>query len=152
MSEDDMRSYLIETNKHSDMLKTFNEAVDITTNIQQAWLTECVVFNPVGQHRFGKRIDNKTEQNSTHPFADWDKLLYASYLDFAHGVSSGKPSAMGLMRFKAWLLDELQNVLRLNVNMIKKGNCYELHGISLRDSYAARKPGIYALPASLTVG
>ena len=146
MSEDDMRSYLIETNKHSNMLKTFNEAVDITTNIQQAWLTECVVFNPVGQHRFGKRIDNKTEQNSTHPFADWDKLLYASYLDFAHGVSSGKPSAMGLMRFKAWLLDELQNVLRLNVSMVKKGNCYELRGISLRDSYATRKPGIYALP------
>lgn len=146
MSEDDMRSYLIETNKHSNMLKKFNEAVDITTNIQQAWLTECVVFNPVGQHRFGKRIDNKTDQNSTHPFADWDRLLYASYLDFAHGISSGKPSAMGLMRFKAWLLDELQNVLRLNVAMVKKGNCYELRGISLRDSFAARKPGIYALP------
>jgi len=147
MSEDDMRSYLIETNKHSNMLKTFNDAVDITTNIQQAWLTECVVFNPAGRHKFGKRVDNKGQgDGDSHPFTDWRTQLYPSYLDFAHGVSSGKPSAMGLMRFKAWLLDELQNVLRLNVAMIKKGHCYELQGISLREAWPSKKPGIKAEP------
>ena len=103
-------------------------------------------FNPVGKHPFGRRIDNKAQSESdTHPFVDWSNSLYPNYLDYAHGVSSGKPSAMGLQRFKSWLLDELQNVLRLNVRMIKKGNVWQLHGISLRAD-SNRLPGVYSVP------
>ena len=89
-----MRTYLMETNKHSNSLKLYNEAVDVSTNLQQAWLTEDVVFNPVSKHPFGRRIDNKAQSESdTHPFVDLFNSLYPNYLDYAHGVSSGKPSA-----------------------------------------------------------
>ena len=146
MSDGEMRTYLMETNKYSNSLKIYNEAVDVSTNLQQAWLIENVVFNPVGKHPFGRRIDNKGQsETDSHPFVDWSNSLYPNYLDYAHGVSSGKPSAMGLQRFKSWLLDELQNVLRLNVKMIKKGNVWQLHGISLRAD-TNRLPGVYSVP------
>lgn len=134
MSDDDMRSYLIETEVHSRELKLISEAVDASTNLQQAWLMSNVVYNPAGFHRFGRRQDNK-EPDARFPFKHWEDQLYPNYIAFAHSVSPGKPSAMGLLRFKAWLLDELQHVLKLNVRVIKEKNILMLHGISLRDSW-----------------
>ena len=134
MSEDNMRSYLIETESHSKELKLISEAVDASTNLQQAWLRNNVVFNPAGLHRFGRRQDNR-EPDARFPFKNCEDHLYPNYIAFAHSVSPGKPSAMGLLRFKAWLLDELQHVLKLNVHLVKIRNVDCIEGISLRESW-----------------
>lgn len=134
MSDDDMRSLLMETSKHSSELKSVSEAVDLSTNLQQAWLLSNIVFNPAGRHRIGRRQDCK-EQDAPSPFKNWETQLYPNYITFAHSVGSGRANAMGALRFKNWLMDELQHVLNLNVRIVKIRNVDYIEGISIRDSW-----------------
>ena len=134
MSNDDMKSLLIDTDLHSKELKMVSDAVDASTNLQQAWLMENVVFNPAGCHPIGRRQDQR-EPNAEMPFKKWETELYPNYITFAHSMSPGRTNAMGAQRFKDWLLDELQHVLRLNVSFFKSRNRNYIQGISLRDSW-----------------
>jgi P4 family phage/plasmid primase-like protien len=136
MPQGRMRSLLMDTEMHSTELKLISEAVDASTNLQKAWLADNVVFNPVGRHRFGRKIDNR-DQDAKTPFKFWEDQIFPNYLAYAHSVSSSRGNAMGLMRFKAWLKDELENVLRINVKIYKERNVWYIEGISLRDSWPA---------------
>tara|TARA_R100001079_G_scaffold23988_1_gene12053 strand:- start:42389 stop:45112 length:2724 start_codon:yes stop_codon:yes gene_type:complete len=137
MPEGRMRSLLMDTEMHSNELKIFSEAVDSATNLQKAWLTDNVVFNPAGRHRFGRKIENRDSDSKTSKnlYCHWEDQIFPNYLAYAYSVSSSKGNAMGLQRFRSWLQDELQNVLGLNVKFYKNRSTWWIEGISLRSSW-----------------
>ena len=138
MSEERMRSLLIDTNRHSAKLKAISEDVDASTNLQKKWLLEKVVYNPAAATAFGNLKDNR-EQGAKSPYKYWNTKLYANYCDFAHSQTAGKSGAMNLSRFKDWLLQELQHVLNLNVEVKTIRGASHLTCISLRDSWPEKQ-------------
>ena len=128
MSEDEMREYLMETNKKVDFFARHHQEQILKSNQIMDWMSHCVVFDPGVSSAIGLA---KTSAGTTYIYSHWDEWLYASYCEFSRGSNS---NILGRSRFESLVMDVCVHQLGLNVYKMKQARGIRVNNIAVRDS------------------
>ena len=109
MSEDDMRSYLMETSKHVDFFQRYEKEQSLRSNPVLDWMSQHVVYDPGSKSVVGTC---KNAQGSNNFYQNWQQWLYASYAEFCRSCNVG---FVGRGRFEVLFFDICKHQLKLNV-------------------------------------
>jgi len=129
MSADEMREYLMETNKKVPFFAKHHREQILKSNQIMDWMSHCLIFDPgvssaVGLAKFAPGGTDIVYKNS-------DKWLYASYCEFSRGSNT---NILGRSRFESLLLDICIHQLDLNVYKMPTGRGFRVNNIAPRAS------------------
>jgi phage/plasmid-associated DNA primase len=129
MSADEMREYLMETNKKVSFFAKHHREQILKSNQIMDWMSHCLVFDTsvstvVGLAKFAPGGTDTLYKNS-------DKWLYASYCEFSRGSNT---NILGRSRFESLVLDICAHQLDLNVYKISTSRGMRIANIATRKS------------------
>ncbi len=127
MPEQEMREYLLATNKKVEYMRTFNIKQMKCANPIAAWMDDCVIFDPGVKTYVGS--GKPAPKDADRKYASAHHRLYASYLEFCNDNNYGQ---FRRDRFVDAVNDIFKNQLKLNVTMSPTRITY-FNNITLRD-------------------
>ena len=110
MSADEMREYLMETNKKVPFFAKHHREQILKSNQIMDWMSHCLIFDPGVACSIG--LAKFASGGTSYVYTNWDKWLYASYCEFSRGSNV---NILGRSRFESLLLDICVHQLNLNV-------------------------------------
>lgn len=116
MTEEDMRTYLMETSTKVKFFKKYEKTQNLRSNPLLDWLEHKVVYDPGVASPVG--VLKNSSPGSQHFYSNYDKWLYASYAEFCRQCNVG---TLSRGRFEPLLLDICLHQLKLNVYGFKAG-------------------------------
>lgn len=116
MTEEDMRTYLMETSTKVKFFKKYEKTQNLRSNPLLDWLEHKVVYDPGVASPIG--VLKNSSPGSQHFYSNYDKWLYASYAEFCRQCNVG---TLSRGRFEPLLLDICLHQLKLNVYGFKAG-------------------------------
>jgi phage/plasmid-associated DNA primase len=143
MEENEMKEYLMETNKKVDFFAQHHREQILKSNQIMDWMSHCVVFDPEAKAPIGMA---KIASGGMYVYENADKHLYASYCDFSRGSNN---NILGRSRFESLLLDVCVHQLGLNVTKQTTSRGSMIHGVAVRKSSPTRYE---AYPSIIDVG
>jgi putative DNA primase/helicase len=145
MSEEDMRDYLMETNKKVEFFKKYSHAQNLRSNPVLDWMEHRVVYDPGIQTPIG--FTKVAPPGSSHLYANCDKWLYASYSEFCKHCNV---HTMSRSRFEVLFMDICKHQLNLNVFSKKSTRGIRIFNVAVRDSNPkyAEYPGIVTVASN----
>ena len=128
MSEEDMRSYLMETAKHVDFFQRYEKEQSLRSNPVLDWMDKHLVFDPGVRAALGVC---KHAQGTNNYYKDWDRYMYPSYAEFCRGTNIG---SVGRGRFEVLFFDICKHQLKLNVFSKKTTKGLQIFNVAIRES------------------
>ena len=128
MSEEDMRSYLMETSKHVDFFQRYEKEQSLRSNPVLDWMDKHLIFDPGAKAILGTC---KTSPGTTNYYQNWEKYLYASYAEFCRGTNIG---SVGRGRFEVLFFDICKHQLKINVFSKKTTAGLQIFNVAVRES------------------
>jgi phage/plasmid-associated DNA primase len=127
MSHDQMREYLMETNKNVEFFADYTIDQQLKSNPVKDWMHHCLVFelNTSAQIGFKKFAP---QGSSTH-YAKTSEWLYASYCEFCMNSNN---NIMSRSRFESLLMDIFNHQLHLNVYAKRNTKGLRIFNIAIR--------------------
>ena len=132
MSEEDMRSYLMETSRHVDFFQRYEKEQSLRSNPVLDWMDKHLVFDPGAESFLGVC---KPMHGTSNFYLDWNKYFYPSYAEFCRGSNIG---SVGRGRFEVLFFDICKHQLKLNVFSKKTTAGLKIFNVAVRDSNAAK--------------
>jgi phage/plasmid-associated DNA primase len=110
MSADEMREYLMETNKKVAFFAKHHREQILKSNQIMDWMSHSLIFDPGVASSIG--LAKFASGGTSYVYTNWDKWLYASYCEFSRGSNV---NILGRSRFESLLLDICVHQLDLNI-------------------------------------
>jgi P4 family phage/plasmid primase-like protien len=129
MTEEDMRSYLMETGKNVSFFQRYEKTQSLRSNPLLDWMDHKVVFDPNVSSPVG--FCKVQPGGSSGYYDNWDKWLYASYAEFCRSCNVG---IMSRGRFEPLFLDICRHQLKINVYGVKNSKGLRIVNAVVRDS------------------
>ena len=129
MSEEEMRSYLMETSKRVEFFKKYEKMQNLRSNPLLDWLEHKVIYDPGIASAIG--FTKNAPMGSSNIYANQDKWLYASYAEFSRQCNVG---VMSRNRFEPLLMDILTHQLNLKVFSKRTTRGVRVINIAVRES------------------
>ena len=142
MTEDEMREYLMETNKKVEFFKKYSHTQNLRSNSILDWMEHRVVYEPGVSAAVG--FVKPAPQGSSHLYTNQDKWLYASYAEFCKQCNV---NVMSRNRFEPLFLDICRHQLNLNVFSKRNTKGMRVFNVVVRDS----DPKYEGYPSAVTV-
>jgi putative DNA primase/helicase len=128
MSEEDMRSYLMETAKHVDFFQRYEKEQSLRSNPVLDWMDKHLVFDPGVRSVLGIC---KSAQGTNNYYQNWNQWMYPSYAEFCRGTNIG---SVGRGRFEVLFFDICKHQLKLNVFSKKTTKGLQIFNVAIRES------------------
>jgi P4 family phage/plasmid primase-like protien len=128
MSEEDMRSYLMETAKHVDFFQRYEKEQSLRSNPVLDWMDKHLVFDPGVRSVLGIC---KAAQGTNNYYNNWNQWLYPSYAEFCRGTNIG---SVGRGRFEVLFFDICKHQLKINVFSKKTTKGLQIFNVAIRES------------------
>jgi len=127
MTEDQMREFLMETNKHVKFFADYTIDQQLKSNPVKDWMHHCLIFelNTSAQIGFKKFAP---QGSSTH-YAKINEWLYASYCEFCLNSNN---NIMSRSRFESLLMDIFNHQLHLNIYAKRNTKGLRIFNIAIR--------------------
>ena len=109
MSEEDMRTYLMETAQHVDFFKWYEKEQSLRSNPVLDWMSQNVVYDPGIKTAIGTC---KNAPGSSNFYENNSHYLYPDYAEFCRSCNVG---FVGRGRFEVLFFDICKHQLKLNV-------------------------------------
>ena len=133
MTEDDMRSYLMETGKKIEFFRKYEKTQSLRSNPLLDWMDHKLVFQPGAAVFVGVCQPNAS---GTGGYYDkHDRWLYASYAEFCR---NSNVNIMSRGRFEPLFLDICKHQLKMNVYSKKQPGGMQVFNVALKASNAPR--------------
>jgi len=129
MTEEEMRSYLMETSKRVEFFKKYEKMQNLRSNPLLDWLEHKVIYDPGVASAIG--FTKNAPMGSSNIYANQDKWLYASYAEFSRQCNTG---VMSRSRFEVLLMDILTHQLDLKVFSKRTTRGVRIINVSVRES------------------
>jgi phage/plasmid-associated DNA primase len=129
MSEDDMRSLLMETSTHVPFFQKYEKAQSLRSNPMLDWLDNKIVFEPNASTPVG--YCKVAAGGGSGVYINWGTWLYPSYAEFCRSCNVG---IISRARFEVLLMDIIQHQLKLNAYTMKNTAGLRVNNIGIRDS------------------
>jgi P4 family phage/plasmid primase-like protien len=142
MTEDEMREYLMETNKKVEFFKKYSHTQNLRSNSILDWMEHRIVYEPGMSSAVG--FVKPAPQGSSHLYTNQDKWLYASYAEFCKQCNV---NVMSRNRFEPLFLDICRHQLNLNVYTKRNTAGMRVFNVVVRDS----NPKYESYPSAVTV-
>ncbi|NBS68779.1 hypothetical protein EBT31_07660 [bacterium] len=128
MSEEDMRSYLMETAKHVDFFQRYEKEQSLRSNPVLDWMDKHLVYDPGIMSVLGIC---KAAQGTNNYYQNWNQYLYPSYAEFCRGTNIG---SVGRGRFEVLFFDICKHQLKINVFSKKTTKGLQIFNVAIRES------------------
>jgi phage/plasmid-associated DNA primase len=129
MTEEEMRSYLMETSKRVEFFKKYEKMQNLRSNPLLDWLEHKVIYDTGIASAIG--FTKNAPMGSSTIYANQDKWLYASYAEFSRQCNVG---VMSRNRFEPLLMDILTHQLNLKVFSKRTTQGVRIINIAVRES------------------
>jgi len=129
MTEDDMRSYLMETSKNVSFFQKYEKTQSLRSNPLLDWMDHKIIFDPGVSTPVG--FCKAQPAGGSGYFMNWTEWLYASYAEFC---KSSNVNTMSRGRFEPLFLDICKHQLKLNVYGIKTSRGMRIVNAAVRES------------------
>jgi phage/plasmid-associated DNA primase len=129
MTEEEMRSYLMETSKRVEFFKKYEKMQNLRSNPLLDWLEHKVIYDPGIASAIG--FTKNAPMGSSNIYANQDKWLYASYAEFSRQCNTG---VMSRSRFEVLLMDILTHQLDLKVFSKRTTRGVRIINVAVRES------------------
>jgi putative DNA primase/helicase len=126
MTEEDMRTYLMETSKKVKFFKKYEKTQNLRSNPLLDWLEHKVVYDPGIASPIG--FLKSSSPGSPYFYSNYDKWLYTSYAEFCRQCNVG---TLSRNRFEPLLLDICVHQLKLNVYAFKNARGMRVANIAV---------------------
>ena len=123
MSEDEMRSLLMETSEHVPFFKKYEKTQSLRSNPMLDWLDNKIVFMPNNKVPVGYCKFNAGS------YLSWSEWLYPSYAEFCRNCNVG---IISRARFEVLLMDIMQHQLKVNVYSMKINHSLFVFNVAIR--------------------
>jgi len=143
MSEDDMREYLLETNKRVPFFKKFTTQQQLKSNPIKDWMDHSLIFELNQSSAIGFMKD--APQGSSHRYANTDRWLYANYAEFCRNSNN---NIVGRKRFEDLFIDICQHQLNLNIYSFKNSRGIRIVNVAIRTA----DPRFESYPSIIDLG
>lgn len=142
MSEEEMRDYLMETNKRVEFFKKYSLNQNLRSNPILDWMELRIVYDPGVQTPIG--FTKAAPPGTSHIYANHDKWLYASYSEFCKQCNV---HTMSRSRFEVLFMDICKHQLGLNIFSKRNTNGLRVFNVAVRESSPkyVEYPGIVAV-------
>lgn len=128
MTEDDMRSYLMETGKNIAFFQKYEKTQSLRSNPLLDWMDHKVVFDPGVTSAVG--FCKVQPSGGSGYYSNWQYWLYASYAEFSRSCNVG---IMSRGRFEPLFLDICRHQLKINVYGTKNSKGLRIVNAVVRD-------------------
>ena len=142
MTEDEMREYLMETNKKVEFFKKYSHTQNLRSNSILDWMEHRIIYDPGVRSVIG--FIKPAPPGSSHLYANQDKYLYASYAEFCKQCNV---NVMSRNRFEPLFLDICKHQLNLNVYSKRTTKGLSIFNVAVRES----NPRYEQFPSIVTV-
>ena len=130
MTEDEMRSLLMETSEHVPFFKKYEKTQSLRSNPMLDWLDNKILFMPGNSVPVGYcKFSGGGGGSSSYLY--WSEWLYPSYAEFCRSCNVG---IISRARFEVLLMDIMQHQLKLNVYSMKENGVLRINNIAIKDS------------------
>ena len=129
MTEEEMRSYLMETSKRVEFFKKYEKMQNLRSNPLLDWLEHEVIYDPGVASAIG--FTKNAPMGSSNIYAEKNKWLYASYAEFSRQCNTG---VMSRSRFEVLLMDILTHQLDLKVFSKRTTRGVRIINVAVRES------------------
>ena len=129
MTEEEMRSYLMETSKRVEFFKKYEKLQNLRSNPLLDWLEHKVIYDPGVASAIG--FTKNAPMGSSNIYDNQNKWLYASYAEFSRQCNTG---VMSRSRFEVLLMDILTHQLDLKVFSKRTTRGVRIINIAVRES------------------
>lgn len=129
MSEEEMREYLMETNKRVEFFKKYSHTQNLRSNPILDWMEHRVVYDPGISAAIG--FTKNAPPGSSSIYANHNEWLYASYAEFCRQCNV---SVMSRNRFEPLFMDICRHQLNLNVYCKKNTKGMRVFNVAVRGS------------------
>jgi len=129
MTEEEMRSYLMETSKRVEFFKKYEKLQNLRSNPLLDWLEHKVIYDPGVASAIG--FTKNAPMGSSNIYDNQDKWLYASYAEFSRQCNTG---VMSRSRFEVLLMDILTHQLDLKVFSKRTTRGVRIINVAVRES------------------
>ena len=147
MTEEEMREYLMETNKKVEFFKRYSHTQNLRSNPILDWMEHKVVYEPGEQTPIGFIQPSAAGSH----IQNYDRWLYASYSEFCRQCNV---HTMGRSRFEVLFMDICKHQLNLNVFSKKNTKGIRIFNVAVRESNPTKYlsyPGIVTVASSKDV-
>ena len=127
MSEDEMREYLMETNKKVEFFGKYAHVQNLRSNPILDWMEHKIVFDPGVKSCIGFLTGSASNQS----YDNHTRWLYASYAEFCKRCNV---HSMSRSRFEVVFLDICRNQLSLNVFNRRNSKGLLFFNVAVRES------------------
>jgi phage/plasmid-associated DNA primase len=132
MSNEEMRSYLMETGKNVNFFQTYEKIQSLRSNPLLDWMEHKVVYDPEARTQVGFC---KIVAGGSTFYSNSHQWLYASYAEFCRNCNIG---IMSRGRFEPLFLDICNHQLKLKVRSERSKKGLLVVGIAVRESSPTR--------------
>lgn len=129
MTEEDMRSYLMETGKNVSFFQKYEKTQSLRSNPLLDWMDHKIVFDPGVASPVG--FCKAQPAGGSGYYMNWSEWLYASYAEFCRSCNVG---IMSRGRFEPLFLDICKHQLKLNVYGKKTSKGMRIINAAVRES------------------
>jgi phage/plasmid-associated DNA primase len=129
MTEEDMRSYLMETGKNVSFFQKYEKTQSLRSNPMLDWMEHKIVFDPGVSSPVG--FCKAQPAGGSGYYMNWSEWLYASYAEFSRSCNVG---IMSRGRFEPLFLDICKHQLKLNVYGMKGAKGMRIINAAVRES------------------
>jgi len=129
MPEEEMRSYLMETEKRVSFFKKYTKVQNLRSNPLLDWMDHKTIFDPGVMSAIG--FTKFAPSGSSNVYAESNVWLYASYAEFCRECNVG---IMSRNRFEPLLLDICTNQLGMKVYSKRTTRGLKVFNIAVRAS------------------
>jgi phage/plasmid-associated DNA primase len=136
MTEEDMRSYLMETGKNVSFFQKYEKTQSLRSNPMLDWMEHKIVFDPGVSSPVG--FCKAQPAGGSGYYMNWSEWLYASYAEFSRSCNVG---IMSRGRFEPLFLDICKHQLKLNVYGIKSNKGMRIVNAAVRESNKTKYEG-----------
>lgn len=127
MSSDEMKEYLMDTDKKVEFFARYQTEQVMKSNQILYWMHHMVVFELNASSSIG--YAKYAPAGSSNTYVNHDKWLYASYCEFCRHSNS---NMIGRSRFEGLILDVCNNQLGLNIYRTQNSRGMRLVNITVR--------------------
>ena len=135
MPEEEMREYLMETNRKVEFFKRYSHTQNLRSNSILDWMEHRVIYDPGVSTAVG--FVKPAPAGSSHLYSNQDKWLYTSYAEFCKQCNV---NVMSRNRFEPLFLDICRHQLGLNVFSKKNTKGLRIFNVAVRDSSPKYEP------------
>jgi phage/plasmid-associated DNA primase len=127
MTEDQMREFLMETNKHVKFFADYTIDQQLKSNPVKDWMHHCLIFELNTSVQIG--FKKFAPQGSSTHYAKINEWLYASYCEFCLNSNN---NIMSRSRFESLLMDIFNHQLHLNIYAKRNTKGLRIFNIAIR--------------------